>query len=207
MEKCLCFRLLNRCPHQGKSGDENCALRAIAVELHDLDWSVRRSKEGQPLCNSVSKPDRAAETDRVLSLRGRARAGWLKLPEPERETQFLCLKDVFFNPHEFLPRLRTVQRPCAIVPPDAQTRSWYVQIVGDNYPHNEPIPLLLNGVRAPDGHHDLVDTLWLRDHLASQGIRRYAFRSRCARDSSKAQWRSVFCLPQQVLQAQPSGSG
>ena len=107
----------------------------------------------EPLCDSVSKPERATELDTVLSLRGRARAGWLKLPEQERETQFLCLKDVFLNPDEFLARLGTVgsyvehcslyalttelQRPGAIVAPNAQTRSWYVQIVGDNCPHDE----------------------------------------------------------------------
>ena len=63
--KHLCFGLLNRCPHEGKSVavDGNCALRAVAVELHDPDWSARRSKEGQPFCNPVSKPDRAAELD------------------------------------------------------------------------------------------------------------------------------------------------
>ena len=88
-------------------GDENCALRAIAVELHDPDWSVRRSKERQPFCNSVSKADRAAELDRVLSLRGRVRAGWLELPE-QRETQLEGLKDVFLNPDEFHALLGTM---------------------------------------------------------------------------------------------------
>ena len=38
---------------------------------------------------------------------------------------------------------------------------------------------------------DLVDSLWLRDHLAAQGIRRKAFRTRYARNSSKGQCRSV----------------
>ena len=199
-------------------GDGNCSLRAIAVELHDPNWSVRRGKEGQPFYNSASKPDRAMELDRVESLRDCARAGWLKEPEQERKTQLEGLKDVYANSDEFLARLGTMgsyiehcalyalapelQRPIAIVAPNAQTRSRYVQIVGDNFIHNDLIPLLFNGVNGAGGHHDLVDPLWLRDHLASQGIRRWAFRSRCARDSSKAQWRSEPSLLQQVVQAQ-----
>ena len=82
-------------------------------------------------------------------------------------------------------------------------RSWYVQLVGDNYPHDELIPLLFNGVRGAGGHHDLVDALRLRDHLASQGIRRYAFpiTVRARQFQSTV---AVPCLPKQVLQAQPS---
>ena len=129
-------------------GDENCALRAIAVELQNPDWSVRRSKEGQPFCNSVSKADRAAELDRVLSLRGRVRAGWLELPE-QRETQLEGLKDVFLNPDEFHALLGTMGSysqhwslyALTTELQRAQMRSWYVQIVGDNCPHNELIPL------------------------------------------------------------------
>ena len=85
--------------------DGNFALRAVAFELHDPHWSARRSKEGQLLCNSISKPNRATEVDRVLSLPGRARAGWFELPEQEHETQLEGLKDVFLNPDEFLAQL------------------------------------------------------------------------------------------------------
>ena len=162
-EKCLCFRLLNRCPRKGKSmpgtypttflSSKSVGMKTVLWELllssyMTRDWSVRRSKEGQPFCNSVSKVDRAAELDRVLSLRGRARAGWLKLPE-QRETQLEGLKDVFLNPDEFHALLGTMGSysqhwslyALTTELQRAQMRSWYVQIVGDNCPHNELIPL------------------------------------------------------------------
>ena len=46
--------------------DGHFTLRAIAVELHDPDWSVRRGKEGQPLFHSVRWcGDRTKDTRRL----------------------------------------------------------------------------------------------------------------------------------------------
>ena len=59
-----CFRLLNRCQHEGASASGTYPnILHSAVNLHDPDWSVRRGKEGQPFFHSA----RAGVVRRILA--------------------------------------------------------------------------------------------------------------------------------------------